>query len=167
MGVILLAMNLITYFLLYNSRVGRAWTAIGSSVNFAKSIGIDVVKYRLGGVVLSSFFAALSGSYLAGYQLYIVPDSFGFYQSMMVQMSSLVGGLGYYLLGPMIGAALMTFIPQYLQVTAEIEPILTAAVILLVIIFIPFGVLGLLDKFWRSFLFAGIRKRFTAPVREP
>ncbi len=153
LGLFLLGVNFVTYYLLYNSRIGRGWTAIGSGVGFAKSLGINVVRYRLSAVVLSSFFCAVSGSYLASYQMYIVPDSFGFHQSMMIQMFSLVGGLNNFLAGPVVGAAVMTFIPEYLKVTAEIEPILTAVVIILVVIFMPLGILGVVGKMWRSSLF--------------
>ncbi len=159
LGLVLLGINVATYALLYRSKIGRAWTAVGSSTALAKSLGIDVIRYRLASVVLASFFCALSGSYLAGYQMYIVPESFGFYQSIMVQMFSLVGGLSYFLAGPIVGAALMTFIPEYLKVAAEMEPILTAGVIMLVILFMPSGVLGLLGRWSRSSLAGRIRLR--------
>ncbi len=159
LGLFLLGINFVTYYLLYNSKIGRAWTAIGSGAGFAKALGINVVRYRLSAVVLSSFFCAVSGSYLAGYQMYIIPDSFGFYQSMMIQMFSLVGGLNNVLAGPVVGAAIMTFIPEYLKITAEIEPILTALVIILVVIFMPLGILGVVEKLWRSALFVRIRSR--------
>ena len=97
-----------------------------------------------------SFFCAVSGSYLAGYQMYIIPDSFGFHQSITIQMFSLVGGLDYFLLGPILGAAIMTFVPEYLNTTSEFEPILTAVVIIFIIIFMPFGVSGFLKKCWKS-----------------
>jgi branched-chain amino acid transport system permease protein len=166
LGLFLLGINFATYYLLYNSRVGRAWTAIGSGVGFAKSLGINVVRYRLSAVVLTSFFCAVSGSYLAGYQMYIIPDSFGFYQSMMIQMFSLVGGLNNYLAGPVVGAAVMTFIPEYLKVTAEIEPILTAGVIILVVILMPLGILGLIGKWWRSSLLIRLRLKMNIPSTE-
>jgi branched-chain amino acid transport system permease protein len=159
LGLFLLSMNFVTYYLLYDSRIGRAWTAIGSGVGFAKSIGVDVVRYRLSAVILSSFFSAVSGSYLASYQMYIIPDSFGFYRSIMIQMFSLVGGLNNFLAGPIIGATIMTFVPEYLKVTAQIEPILTALLMILVIIFMPSGILGLISRCWRSSIVIRMRSK--------
>jgi branched-chain amino acid transport system permease protein len=161
LGLFLLSINFVTYYLLYDSRIGRAWTAIGSGVGFAKSLGVNVVRYRLFAVIISSFFCAVSGSYLASYQMYIIPDSFGFYQSIMIQMFSLVGGLNSFLAGPLVGAAIMTFIPEYLKVTAEIEPILTAVVIILVILFMPLGILGLVRRWWRSSIVIRMRSKLT------
>jgi branched-chain amino acid transport system permease protein len=161
MGLAFLVINFLVFYLLYNSKTGRAWSVTGSSVDLAKSMGINVVRYQMATVLLGSFFTAVAGCYFASYQLYITPASFGFYQSIMVPMYVLVGGLSHFLVGPVVGAIIVTFIPEYLKVTAEIEPIVTAVVLILVILFLPIGVLGLLGKGWRSSLFARIRSKLT------
>jgi branched-chain amino acid transport system permease protein len=159
MGLAFIAINLLVFYLLYNSKIGRAWTSIGSSVNLAQSLGVNVIRYQISTVVLGSFFAAVSGSYFASYQLYITPASFGFFQSILVPMYSVVGGLSHFLLGPVVGAIVVTFIPMYLKFTAEIEPIITSIVLILVILFLPMGVLDILKKLWRSSLFDRIRSK--------
>jgi branched-chain amino acid transport system permease protein len=166
LGLFLLAINYVAYYLLYNSKIGRAWTVIGSSVGLAQSLGINVVRYRLSAVVLSSFFCAVSGSYLASYQMYIIPDSFSFQQSITIQMYGLLGGLNYYLAGPVVGTTITTFVSEYLKVTAEIEPILTAAAILIVIIFMPSGFLGMIVKLWGLSFFSRIRSKIGGVTRK-
>ena len=146
LGLFLLVVNLVAYYLLYNSKIGRAWTAIGSSVSLAKSLGINVFRYRIATALLGNFFVAVAGSYYAGYSLFIIPNTFGFLQSIYAQMYALLGGLSYYLAGPVIGAAILTFVPEYLRIAAEVEPIFTAGVIILIVIFMPQGILGLIHR---------------------
>jgi branched-chain amino acid transport system permease protein len=60
-------------------------------------------------------------------------------------MYLVVGGLTSSLAGPMIGALIVTFIPEYLRMAKEYEPIVTGVAIILIIIFMPKGVMGVLD----------------------
>jgi ABC-type branched-subunit amino acid transport system permease subunit len=53
----------------------------------------------------------------------------------------------------------MTFVPEYLKVTAQIEPILTALLMILVIIFMPSGILGLISRCWRSSIVIRMRSK--------
>jgi branched-chain amino acid transport system permease protein len=147
LGLALLALNLLTYYALYNSKIGRAWNAIGSSLKLASSVGVNVVRYRIANVLIGNFFLAVAGSYFVAYSLVAVPDSFGFQSSIFVMMYAVVGGLFHSLSGPMIGALIVTFIPEYLRVAKEYEPIITAIAMILIIVFLPMGILGLADRF--------------------
>ncbi len=147
LGLALLALNLLAYRALYNSRIGRAWDAIGSSLKLASSVGVNVVRYRMANVLIGNFFLAVAGGYFVAYSLVAVPDSFGFQSSIFVMMYAVVGGLFHSLLGPMIGALIVTFIPEYLRMAKEYEPIITAVAMILIIVFLPMGVLGVADRF--------------------
>jgi len=146
LGLFLLMLNAVTLYLLYDSRIGRAWKAIGSSPNLAKAMGIHVNRYRLAATVIGSFFVGLCGGYYGSYQGFIVPEMFGFYQSIYAQMYALVGGLNYFLAGPIIGAGVMVFMPEILRVTAEFEIIFSSFILIMVIIFLPQGILSLAFK---------------------
>jgi branched-chain amino acid transport system permease protein len=162
LGLVFLAFNLMVYYALYNSKIGRAWNAIGSSLKLASSVGIDVVKYRMANVMIGNFFLALAGSYYVAYSLVAVPATFGFNNSMYVMMYVVVGGFAHALSGPLIGALIITFIPEYMRVAKEREPIITGIIIILIIIFMPMGILGLVDKRirpWFSRMMARRRKQ--------
>ena len=60
MGLFFLAITLVVYYLLYNSKIGTAWNAIGSSLKLANSVGIDIVKYRFVNILIGNFFLAYS-----------------------------------------------------------------------------------------------------------
>lgn len=153
LGLFFLTLNIVVYYLLYNSKIGRAWNAIGSSMKLASSVGVDVVKYRMANVLIGNFFLAMAGSYYIAYSLTAVPSTFGFHNSIYVMMYAIVGGLFHSLAGPIIGAAIITFVPEYFRVVKEYEPIITSAAIILIIIFMPMGVLGLIDQRLKPLLF--------------
>jgi branched-chain amino acid transport system permease protein len=142
LGLVFLALNIAVYKALFASRIGRAWSAIGSSLGLASSVGVDVVKYRMANVLIGNFFIAVSGSYLVASTLVAIPTMFNFVASVSVMMYVVVGGVGYAIAGPIVGALVVTFIPEYLRVAKEYEPIITSGAIILIIIFMPMGFLG-------------------------
>jgi branched-chain amino acid transport system permease protein len=146
LGLFFLVVNLLVYYFLYNSKIGRAWNAIGSSLKLAGSVGIDIVRYRMANVLIGNFFLAVAGSYYIAYSLSAVPTSFSFSASIFVMMYIVVGGIAHSLSGPLLGALIITFIPEYLRVAKEYEPIITAVITILIIIFLPAGILGWIDR---------------------
>jgi branched-chain amino acid transport system permease protein len=145
LGLFFLALNIVAYRALLGSRIGRAWSAIGSSLGLASSVGVDVVRYRLANVLIGNLFIALSGSYLVASTLVAIPTMFTFANSINVMMYVVVGGIAHTLTGPVVGALIVTFIPEYLRLAKEYEPVVTAAAIILIIIFLPTGLLGFLQ----------------------
>ena len=145
LGLAFLILNIIVNYRFFNSKIGRAWNAIGSSIRLADSVGVDVVRYRMANVLIGNFFLALAGSYFAAYSPTVMPATFSFGSSIYVMMYVIVGGLFHSLAGPIIGALVITFIPEYLRLAKEYEPIITSAAIIVIIIFMPMGILGLVD----------------------
>jgi branched-chain amino acid transport system permease protein len=142
---LVLAMLLLTVLVfnaLYSSRIGRAWRAIKLSPNLAGTLGINPYRYRLLAFVIGSTAAALAGCFYAHYSQSITPGAFGGWLSIYVQLYAVLGGLEFYILGPAIGALVMTFVPEYLRVVKEWEPIITGVLLLVVILFFPGGILG-------------------------
>ena len=152
LGLFFLTVNVLVYHLLYKSRIGRAWDAIGYSLKLASSAGIDVVKYRMVNVLIGNFFLAVAGGYFVAYSLVAVPTAFSFHNSILVMMYVFVGGLAHSLVGPIIGALVITFTPEYLRIVKEYESIITSAVIILIIIFLPSGILGFYDSHIKRWL---------------
>jgi branched-chain amino acid transport system permease protein len=145
LGFLFMVVNITVYHLLYNSRIGRAWNAMGSSLKLASSVGIDVVKYRMANVLIGNFFVAVAGGYFVAYSLVAAPTNFGFHNSIFVMMYAIVGGFTHSLAGPIVGAFVLTFTPEYFRVAKEYESIITAVVMILIIIFMPTGILGFYD----------------------
>jgi len=145
----LLLLIMLVFYALYNSRIGRAWRAIKLSPALAETLGINLYRYRLLAFVIASSAAGVAGSFYAHYFQSIIPEAFGGWTSIYIQLYSVLGGLDFYLLGPAIGAAIMTFLPEFLRVAKEIEPLITGALLVMIILFFPGGILGTLRQFPR------------------
>jgi branched-chain amino acid transport system permease protein len=137
-----LLLVVVVYTALYSSRIGRAWRAIKLSPNLAGTLGINAYRYRLLAYVIGSTTAAVAGCFYAHYFQNITPGAFSGWLSIYVQLYAVLGGLEFYILGPAIGAVIMTFVPEYLRVVKEIEPIITGILLLIIILFFPGGILG-------------------------
>ena len=138
----MLLFTILVYNALYSSRIGRAWRAIKLSPNLAGTLGINPYRYRLLAFVVGSTTAALAGCFYAHYAQSITPGAFGGWLSIYVQLYAVLGGLEFYILGPAVGALVMTFVPEYLRIVKEWEPIITGVLLLVVILFFPGGILG-------------------------
>jgi branched-chain amino acid transport system permease protein len=112
----------------------------------AGTLGINAYRYRLLAYVIGSTTAALAGCFYAHYFQNITPGAFSGWTSIYVQLYAVLGGLEFYILGPAIGAVIMTFVPEYLRVVREIEPIITGVLLLIIILFFPGGILGTIRK---------------------
>jgi branched-chain amino acid transport system permease protein len=130
----------------YTSSPGRAWLAIGFDPTLAESIGINLFRYRLVAFVLSSGIAGLVGGFYAHYTKFIFPSTFGMFTTIYTQVYSILGGIGFAIMGPLVGSIIMTFFTEFTRFTKELAPIFPGIVLVLVIAFLPTGVLSLLDK---------------------
>ncbi len=139
---------------LYTSSTGRAWMAIGLNPRLAESIGVNVFRYRLIAFVIASTVAGLEGGFYAHYIGSINPNAFNIFKTINVHIYAILGGISFPFLGPIIGTLIMTFVPESLRIAKEIEPMLTGALLILLIIFLPGGILSLLDlryRHWQPF----------------
>jgi branched-chain amino acid transport system permease protein len=156
--LIILAVVIGAFYALYSSRIGRAWKAIKLSPNLSGTLGVNLYRYRLLAFVVAAAAASAAGSFYAHYFQTVTPGVFSGWLSIYIQLYSVLGGLEYYIIGPAIGTIIMTFIPEYLRVIKEYEPIVTGILLLIVILFFPGGILGsIMDP--RKIKFTGLQSR--------
>jgi branched-chain amino acid transport system permease protein len=144
--LVLLLVNILGFYALYTSRVGRAWSAIRLNARLAETLSVDIFRYRLAAFMISAAGAGLAGSFYAHYFQTLEPNMFNVFKSIYVQIYSILGGLNFYILGPVIGAAIITFVPELLRVGNQIEPIMTGTVLIFLVIFLPGGILSLPER---------------------
>jgi branched-chain amino acid transport system permease protein len=89
---------------LVHSRIGRAWIAIREDETAASAMGIPTFKMKLLAFSLSAAWAGVAGVCFAAYQGHIVPDAFGFTESIFILSMVILGGMGT-VSGPIFGAA--------------------------------------------------------------
>ncbi|MDN3518104.1 branched-chain amino acid ABC transporter permease [Aquisalimonas lutea] len=138
---LLAALVVVMYWLALNiidSPVGRALRALHGSEIAADNSGIDVNHYKTVVFVLSAGVAALMGGLYAFYSGFIAPSTAGFMHSIELVVMVVLGGMAS-LVGSVVGAVLMTLLPQYLVVLSEYEWLVYGLVLMLVMIFMPRG----------------------------
>jgi branched-chain amino acid transport system permease protein len=128
---------------LKESRVGRAMLAVRQNEMAASTNGIDVTLYKIIAFTLSSTCAGLAGSLFAhSGARYISPDTFSFEQSVLILAMTVLGGDGSSL-GAILGASLLTILPESLRFLQESYMLFFAAAIVLIMIYMPGGIANL------------------------
>jgi branched-chain amino acid transport system permease protein len=138
----LLAVNLI------DSPTGRALRAIHDSEVASRVLGIDVARYKLIAFVLSAVYAAIAGAYLALFDGLVTPMTAGFLRSIEFVTMAVLGGLGS-ILGSVVGAALLTVLPQVLTVFHDYEHIALGLIMIVFMIFLRAGIVPSLASLFR------------------
>lgn len=138
--VLLLCLNII------QSRVGRALRSIHGSELAASAVGVNVAKYKIYVFVLSAVVASVAGSLHAHYLNFINPASFDLFVSIKLLIMIILGGI-YSLWGAIMGAVLITFLSyEWLHYFEEAEVMVYGAIVLIIVIFLPGGVVSIPEK---------------------
>jgi branched-chain amino acid transport system permease protein len=134
-----LALNLI------ESPMGRALRALHGSEVAAEMIGVDSARHKLAAFVLSAAFAGAAGALTAHYAGFITPSHTSFLHSIELVTMVVFGGMAS-TFGAVVGAAVLTTLPQLLTVFKEYEMVVFGAVMMLTMIFMPRGLVPTLDS---------------------
>lgn len=143
---------------LFNSKPGRAMVAIRENLELAASVGVNVFKYRMLAFCLGAMLAGLTGALYAHYVNFVTPETFKIYYMFMMIVMLVVGGRGT-LWGPVLGAALFIFLPEYLRIVEEVRLILFGVILMLCAILVPAGVYPVLLSLWHRLIGWGRLKR--------
>jgi branched-chain amino acid transport system permease protein len=130
---------------LVNSGVGRVLRALGDSEVAAEAMGVDTAREKRRMFVLSAVYASLAGSLYAHYITVISPEIFSFLFSVLLILMVAIGGIGRYW-GPVLGALLLTALPEVLRRYGDYEVPLYGLALMAVMLFLPRGLAGLLDR---------------------
>lgn len=120
------------------SRTGRVLLAIHANEVAAASLGVNTGREKRAVFVASAVLAALAGALYAYYINFISPDTFGFGLSVQILTMAVIGGLGT-VWGPILGAVLLTVLPEFFRAAKDYDTILYGAVLILTIAFLPDG----------------------------
>jgi branched-chain amino acid transport system permease protein len=125
-----------------HSNLGRSFKAVREDEIAASTSGINLRFTKVCSFALSALFAGCAGSLYAHMSSYISPDTFSFDQSVIFFTMVLVGGAGT-VAGPIVGAILLTFIPELLRFLQEYYMALFGIGIVLAMLFMPQGIVRL------------------------
>jgi branched-chain amino acid transport system permease protein len=125
------------------SWIGRCFAAIRLNEDLAQTLGIDIFRYKLLSFMIANVLAALAGSFYAFYIGYIEPGYLSIAQSLDIIAMVLVGGRSS-IIGPIVGAFVLTGLPHVIELSAEVRVILYGLILILTILLMPNGIVGTL-----------------------
>ncbi|MBN8943809.1 MAG: branched-chain amino acid ABC transporter permease [Rhizobiales bacterium] len=128
-----------------HSRLGREWIAIRDDETLAAAVGLDTTRAKLTAFVASAALAGAAGVVTAHALRGVTPDDFTIWISATVVAMMVVGGKGTFI-GPMIGAALLTSMPEFLGRFAEYKMFIFGVLLVITITLLPEGIVGRIKR---------------------
>ena len=123
---------------LIDSPFGRALRALHGSEVAAQVVGVNIVRYKVSIFVISAMFASLMGSVTAHYIGFVTPNIADFFHSIELVTMVVIGGMAS-VYGSVVGAVLLTALPQALSSLEGWETVAFGAVLMGCMIFMPRG----------------------------
>lgn len=124
-----------------HSKYGRNLTSIRENEMAAEAVGINAYRVKRMSFVFSAIYAGWAGALYGGYLMYIVPSSFNLAKSCELITTTVIGGLGS-LTGSLLGAVIVTVLPEVFRSLANYRMLLYGIAVVLIILFKPSGLYG-------------------------
>ncbi|MBC8417763.1 MAG: branched-chain amino acid ABC transporter permease [Desulfobacterales bacterium] len=150
-------LSLLCVWFLVRSRVGLALVAIREDEQAAGANGIHVLKFKIFAFAVGAFFTGLCGSLFAYYLFHIHPTGFfSLKWALLPVLMTILGGIGT-IMGPIVGAFILAAVFELANMwLPESHPIFSGAFIILVMLFLPGGIMSLGEKSGRYKMLMGI-----------
>jgi len=145
---LILAVVLIGFFIarqILKHRIGRSFRAIRDDYQAAKAMGINTAYYQILAFVISASYAGVAGALFAHLNTYISPDIFDFSSTLFILTATMVGGMGS-LAGSIVGGLALPILQEYLRVIKNWQLVAYGIAIMVVVLFIPGGVMELMRR---------------------
>ena len=133
-----LGITLLILWRLRRSRIGRAFEAIKEDAVAASLMGIAVNAHKMLAFALGAGIAGLAGALNAHLTFFIGPSEFGFDRGVDILTMTILGGTGG-LTGPVLGAAIVTLLPELLRDFRDFRTMINGAILVLIVLFLPKG----------------------------
>ena len=138
-GTLLLA--LLALWLVGRSGIGRAMEAMREDEVAAQVMGVPIARYKMAALVTSAAIAGLAGCLSAHVSSFIGPNEYGFEPAVTILSYVLLGGVGTPL-APVLGAWVLTLLPEVLRGFADARGIVNGLIIVVAVLFLPRGLLA-------------------------
>ena len=156
----------IFHYNLIHSRFGRAMRASTQSETAVRALGVNPIHVRTLAFALSAIYAGMAGALYAYLNGYVNPDTFRFLDSLRYLLMVILGGAGT-VLGPLIGAGILTYVPELFQAFGVWQQFAYGALLAFVIFLMPMGIAGTVSH-WRAKLRPKrMRRSQPWPAHEP
>ncbi len=140
--------SLYVIYRIEHSQVGISLISVQQSDSLAESLGIPTAKFKVLAFAAGCFFAGLAGGFYSHYTCVISPRNFGLSSSIYAMIYMVAGGMEKFS-GPILGAIILTLLPEVFRGLKEFEPFIFAGVLMVIIYFLPEGLIGLPERLKR------------------
>lgn len=147
-ALVVLALIAAAAALLHASRYGRAMIAVRDDELAAEMTGIDTTRIKVGAFVLAAICAAIAGALFACHTRFVAPEDFSYPHSINYLAMLIVGGEGS-IVGAILGAVVLTFLPEWLRFLGSAYLLLFGLMMLAILVLMPSGLVGLERLLWR------------------
>lgn len=137
-----LALSTLALGRLVMARTGRMFVAMREDPLLAEFVGIPLMRHKVIALCISAFVAGLGGLLMGPFLTVLAPNQFSLFSSVDMVVMVLVGGVGT-LAGPLLGAVFLIYVPELLSFTRELRPAMMGMLLVLVTLFMPGGLIGL------------------------
>jgi branched-chain amino acid transport system permease protein len=128
-----------------NSRLGHLCRSLQQNEELASSIGVNTTYLRVLTYAISSFFGGIAGASFVAITQSVYPSSFQVADSINFMLNCFLGGLGY-VFGPMLGTLMLYFGWDLLFSIGQYQMLVYSSLLIILMLFLPNGVLSLLDR---------------------
>lgn len=163
MVVVICVLAVIAMVLLIKSRHGRNMIAIREEELASQAIGINVFRYKMTSFAISAAYAAIGGAIYAHYLGYLQPMMFQLVKSTELTIMVIFGGLGS-IGGSVVGAFVLTFIPELFRAFSTWRLVVYGAVVILIMATRPQGLMGGMEF---TDIFRWIKRKVTGKKVKP
>lgn len=127
------------FILLASSRLGMSINAVREDETAAAAVGINVTKIKVSMFMFGAAIAGAGGGLYASYSSYVLAENFSFHMALVSIFYVAVGGM-YTFSGPIVGAVVLTLLPEVFRFAADYRMILYGVVVIIVVIVFPRGI---------------------------
>lgn len=149
-GIFMMAVVYFLYFL-SKSPFGLILRSIGDNETASEGSGINTTYYKIAAFMISAFIAGMAGAMYGHAQMHVGPEMAHDALSSLVLMMAVVGGMGS-IIGPIIGAYLLTLVNESLRFMGEFRLLIYSSAVVMVILFAPKGLLDIITRGFRNVL---------------
>lgn len=147
--LVILLLSLLILYRLERSRLGFVWEATNEADNLAQSVGINIMRHKIIAFAIGCFFAGIAGALFAHYQHNLICDASGKFSmvtSIFVLIYVVIGGEAKFA-GPILGAVILTLIPEFAREVKQYQPAVLGVLLILFVFFLPEGLIDLPRRF--------------------
>ena len=131
------------------THIGYYLKTIREDSDAARALGINVPKYKMVAMIISTGLAGMAGTFFAQYLMFIDPDSV-FMLSVPIMLITVMGGTGH-MFGPLVGAAVLLPLQEIARVYwsgsgRAIDQLAYGILIVLMVVLQPQGILGMVEN---------------------